>query len=67
MATATAESPKKINGIDKWEVESAARTLTDAFEIKKKPKLFAAALKIVKQQEDAAKEVQGWAGKLTKK
>lgn len=56
----------KIYGFDKWEVEEAARTLTRTFELKKKPKLFAAALKVVKQTEDAAREVQGWAGNLTK-
>jgi len=54
----------KIDGIDKWEVEDAARTLTKAFEIKSKSKLLKAALKLVKQQRDAAMAVQGWAGKL---
>ena len=51
---------KKIDGIDKWEVESAARTLMEAIEIKKKPKLFAAAkkeaLKQAKLAEAAALE-----------
>ena len=66
MATSLQE-PKveKIDGIDKWEVEEAARTLTRAFEIKKKPKLLAAALKAVDQQKKAAQAVQAWAGKLT--
>ena len=31
--------------MDKWEVESAARTLMEAIEIRKKPKLFALAKK----------------------
>lgn len=64
MATSTIEKPQKIDGIDKWEVEEAARTLTRAFEIKKKPKLLAAALKVVEQQRKAAQEVKGWAGNL---
>ena len=41
---------KKINGFDKWEVESAARTLMEAIEIKGKPKLFALAKKEAKKQ-----------------
>lgn len=55
---------EKIDGIDKWEVEEAARTLTKAFEIKSKPKLMAAALKVVQEQKEAAQKVQGWAGKM---
>ena len=36
---------KKIDGFDKWEIESAARTLMEAIEIRNKPKLFALAKK----------------------
>ena len=39
------ESNKKIDGFDKWEVESAARTLMEAIEIRRKPKLFVLAQK----------------------
>jgi hypothetical protein len=65
MATQICE-PKveKIDGFDKWEVEDAARTLTRAFEIKKKPKLLRAALKVVGQQKKAAEAVQGWASNI---
>ena len=41
---------KKIDGIDKWEVESAARSLMEAIKIKKDPKLFAAAKKEAARQ-----------------
>jgi len=57
------ESPK-INGIDKWEVEDAARTLRRAFEIKADSKLFKEALKIVRKEQKAGKQMLGWAGGL---
>ena len=57
----------KIDGIDKYEVEDAARTLTRAFEIKQNPKLCKAALKVVDKQKKAAQAVQGWAGNMAKK
>ena len=41
---------EKLDGIDKWEVESAARTLMEAIDIRSKPKLFAAAKKEAKRQ-----------------
>lgn len=41
---------KKIDGIDKWEVESAARSLMEAIKIRKNPKLFAAAKKEAAKQ-----------------
>lgn len=51
---------KKIDGFDKWEIESAARTLMEAIEIRKKPKLLALAqketLKIAKLAQEAALE-----------
>lgn len=40
----------------KWEIEDAARTLIRAVEIKKKPKLFAAAKKEAMKQARAAEE-----------
>lgn len=51
---------KKINGFDKYEVEGAARSLIEAIEIRKKPKLFALAkkeaMKQAKLAQIAAKE-----------
>lgn len=43
-------SDKKIGGFDKWEVESAARTLIEAVEIKRKPKFLAVVKKEVLKQ-----------------
>ena len=39
--------PEKIDGFDKWEVEGAASTLVEAEIIRLKPKLYAAAQKVV--------------------
>lgn len=48
---------KKIDGFDKWEIESAARTLMEAIEIKsKKPKLFALAKKEALKQAKLAQQ-----------
>lgn len=41
----TKMADKKIGGFDEWEVKNAARTLMEAIEIRKKPKLFAVAKK----------------------
>lgn len=59
-------SPKveKIDGIEKYEVEDAARTLGRAFEIKAKPKLLKAALGVIRKQKEAQQKALGWAGKL---
>ena len=62
----TIDKPRKVNGIDKWEAESAADTLTRSFEIKKQPKVLAAALKIIRDRQKAAKAALGWAGGLSK-
>jgi len=62
--TETVEPSPKIDGMDKWEVEDGARTLRRAFEIRDKPKLFKAALKIVRKEQEAGKKMLGWAGKL---
>ncbi len=43
-------SKEKIGGLDKWEVESAARTLMEAIKIRKNPKLFALAKKEAAKQ-----------------
>lgn len=64
MATTQLDKPKKIDGFDEWEVESAAETLRRAFEIKAKPKLLAAALKVIRKRQQADRAVQGWAGNL---
>ena len=45
---------KKIEGIDEWEVKSAARTLIEAIEIRKKPKLFRLAKKEALKQAELA-------------
>ncbi len=50
------ESSEKIDGIDKWEVKNAASTLMESIEIKKKPKLFAAAQKEALKQAKLAQE-----------
>lgn len=34
------DKPKKIGGFDRWEVESAVRTLREAEEVKAKPKFL---------------------------
>lgn len=47
---------KKIGGFDKYEVESAARTLIEAVGIKSKPKFFAVVKKEVKRQAVAAQQ-----------
>lgn len=44
------DSEKKIDGFTKWEIESAARTLMEAIEIKGKPKLLALAQKEATKQ-----------------
>lgn len=55
----------KVMGVDKWEAEAAADTLTRSFEIKKEPKLLKAALKIIRDRQRAAKQALGWAGGLS--
>jgi len=55
---------EKVIGIDKWEAEGAADTLMRSFEIKKKPKLLSAAMKIIRDKQKAAKQALGWAGGL---
>lgn len=53
------DGPKveKIDGIDKYEVENAADTLVRAEEIKRKPKLLAAAKKVIATRLEAMKKV----------
>lgn len=57
---------EKIGGVDKYDAEYAADTLTKSFEIKKDKKLLAAALTVIRRRQDAAKKALGWAGKLGK-
>lgn len=45
MACVTEGSSKKIGGYDKWEVESAVRTMREAAEIEAKPKFLAVVVK----------------------
>ena len=45
---------KKIDGFGKWEIEQAARTLMEAIEIRRKPKLLALAQKEATKQADLA-------------
>lgn len=61
--TAIAQPPKYA-GIDKWEVENAARTLEEAQEIALKPKLLAAARKMLRFQQRAKKKAIDWAEKI---
>ncbi len=56
METGNMAEPKKIDGVDKWEIENAARTLMEAIEIRKKPKLFALAKKEALKQAKLAQE-----------
>lgn len=44
----------KIDGFDKWEVESGARTLIEAQEIQKRPKFYTAVKKELVKQAKAA-------------
>lgn len=55
----TMTQPKKIDGIDKWEVESAADTLIRAKEIElSEPKLHKATLKLISKKEIAARQAK---------
>ena len=47
----------KESGPDKWDIESAARTLIEAEELKKDCALYDLALAEVKRQQDAASNV----------
>ena len=55
---------EKILGVDKWEAENAADTLTRSFDIKKQPKMLRAALRVIRDRQKAAKAAMGWAGGL---
>lgn len=57
MGVPTEMAEEKINGFDKWEVESGARTLIEAKEIIKRPKFYKTVLKEVDRQIKAAQEV----------
>jgi len=61
---ATIETPKvpKIAGVDKWEAESAADTLSRAFDIKSDPRLLKAALIVIRKRKKNDNKVLGWAG-----
>lgn len=59
-----AMATKKIDGIDEWEVKSAADSLRRAQEIKADKKLFRAATKELRRQQKATKQALDWAAKL---
>lgn len=54
---AKTDEPKKVDGFDKWEVESMARTLREAHEIMCDDKKFKAAKKELKRQKEEFKSV----------
>ena len=55
---------EKIGGIDKWEVEDAARTLARAQEILADEKMKKAALKVLKKNKKAVTKAITWADGL---
>lgn len=57
MGEITKMAEEKINGFDKWEVESGARTLIEAKEIRKRPKFYKTVLAEVGKQAKAADAV----------
>jgi hypothetical protein len=61
MADHAEHSPKLPKGMDKWELEEAARTLERAQEIALEPKLLTAARKLLRFQEKAKKKAIDWA------
>lgn len=56
METEAMPESKKIDGFERYEVENAARTLMEAIEIRKKPKLFALAKKEALKQAKLAQQ-----------
>lgn len=64
--SATCAVPKsdKIDGLDKWEVEEAARTLQRAFEIRQNKKLLNAAIKVLKKTRTAAEKALKWSDQI---
>lgn len=55
---------KKLDGFDEWEVREAASAIKRAFEIKGKPKLFAAAVQALRQETNAAEKALKWSDKI---
>lgn len=66
METIEVQKEKKIDGIDRWQVENAADTIQRAMEIKQDKKLFKAALKCLKQKKEAVQTAVKWADGLVK-
>lgn len=64
MTEVTMEKPKKLDGIDEWEVKNAADNLRRAQEIKADKKLFRAATKELRRQQKATTQALNWAAKL---
>ncbi len=52
MSCIAESSSKKIGGYDKWEVESAVRTMREAAEIEAKPKFLAVVIKEMNREAD---------------
>lgn len=52
---------KKIDGFDRWEVESAASDVQRAMELKKNPKLLKAALKMLEEKQKSTQSAISWA------
>lgn len=64
MTAETIDKPKKLDGIDEWEVKNAADTLRHAQEIKVKKPLFLAAKRELRRQQRATEKALNWAAKL---
>lgn len=66
---AKTEGPKmeKINGFDKWEVESWLRACQEAIEVKKDPKKMKAIQKLAKEQAKELKSTISSLDELRKK
>jgi len=64
METIMAHNQPTIGGIDKWEVEEAARTLERAQEIVAVEKMKKAALKVLKKNKKAVTKAITWADGL---
>lgn len=58
------DKPKKLDGIDEWEVKNAADSLRRFREIKANKKLFRAATKELRRQQKETTETLNWAAKL---
>ncbi len=67
MKEVTAVNPEKKSGPDKYEIESAHRTLMDAHRLKKDPKMMKHVLAHAKVHGEVMKELEEMAGTHAKK